>query len=34
VESVLRNMLAELDLTMGLSGCRTVAEVREATLAG
>ena len=34
VEAVLRNMLAELDLTMGLSGCRNVAEIREATLLG
>jgi lactate 2-monooxygenase len=33
VEAVLRNMLAELDLTMGLSGCRTIDEVRDATLA-
>jgi lactate 2-monooxygenase len=34
VAAVLRNMLAELDLTMGLSGCRTIADIREATLAG
>jgi lactate 2-monooxygenase len=34
VTAVLRNMLAELDLTMGLSGCRTVGDIREATLAG
>ena len=33
VEAVLRNMLAELDLTMGLSGCRTVGEIRDAELA-
>jgi lactate 2-monooxygenase len=33
VTAVLRNMLAELDLTMGLSGCRTIADIREATLA-
>ena len=33
VTAVLRNMLAELDLTMGLSGCRTIADIRDATLA-
>ena len=32
VSAVLRNMLAELDLTMGLSGCKTIADIREATL--
>jgi lactate 2-monooxygenase len=32
VEAVLRNMLAELDLTMGLAGCRTVDDIREATI--
>jgi lactate 2-monooxygenase len=32
VAAVLRNMLAELDLTMGLSGCRTIGEVKEAVL--
>ncbi|MCW3069609.1 MAG: alpha-hydroxy-acid oxidizing enzyme, partial [Solirubrobacterales bacterium] len=32
VEHVLRCVLAELDLTIALSGCTTVAEVREATL--
>jgi lactate 2-monooxygenase len=33
VEAVLRNLLAELDLTMGLAGCRTVGEVgREAVV--
>jgi hypothetical protein len=33
MEAVLRNTLAELDLTMGLSGCRSAAENREARLA-
>jgi isopentenyl diphosphate isomerase/L-lactate dehydrogenase-like FMN-dependent dehydrogenase len=32
VAAVLRNMLAELDLTMGLSGCRSISEVKEAVL--
>ena len=32
VSAVLQNMLAELDLTMGLSGCRCIADIREATL--
>jgi lactate 2-monooxygenase len=27
VSAVLRNLLAELDLTMGLSGCRSIAEI-------
>ncbi len=34
VTAVLRNMLAELDLTMGLTGCRSITDVREATLIG
>jgi lactate 2-monooxygenase len=34
VSAVIRNMLAELDLTMGLSGCRTIGDIREATLVG
>jgi lactate 2-monooxygenase len=34
VSAVLRNMLAELDLTMGLSGCATIADIREAALMG
>jgi hypothetical protein len=33
MEAVLRNTLAVLDLTMGLSGCRSAAENREARLA-
>jgi lactate 2-monooxygenase len=32
VAAVLRNILAELDLTMGLAGCRSLADIREATL--
>jgi isopentenyl diphosphate isomerase/L-lactate dehydrogenase-like FMN-dependent dehydrogenase len=32
VREVLRNFRAELDLTMGLAGCRSVAEIREAPL--
>jgi lactate 2-monooxygenase len=32
VAAVLRNMLAELDLTMGLSGCRSIEDVKEAVL--
>ncbi len=32
VEAVLRNFVAELDLTMGLAGCRSIAEIRQATL--
>ncbi len=32
VEAVLRNILAELDLTMGLAGCRTIAEIGRAAL--
>ncbi len=32
VAAVLRNMLAELDLTMGLAGCRNLAEVTRAAL--
>ncbi len=32
VAAVLRNMLAELDLTMGLAGCRTLAEITPAAL--
>ena len=27
VAAVLRNMLAELDLTMGLAGCRSLADI-------
>lgn len=33
VHQVLADVVAEFDLTMGLAGCRTVAELREATLA-
>jgi lactate 2-monooxygenase len=33
VEAVLRNMIAELDLTMALSGCRNLDDVRHAHLA-
>lgn len=33
VEAVLRNLIAELDLTIGLAGCRTIEDVRQATLA-
>jgi isopentenyl diphosphate isomerase/L-lactate dehydrogenase-like FMN-dependent dehydrogenase len=32
VEAVLRNMLAELDLTMGLCGCRSIGDIRDAAL--
>jgi isopentenyl diphosphate isomerase/L-lactate dehydrogenase-like FMN-dependent dehydrogenase len=32
VREVIRNLVAELDLTMGLSGCRTIADVRDATV--
>lgn len=32
VEIVLRNLIAELDLTMALTGCRSVADVRKATV--
>ena len=32
VRDVIRNVVAELDLTMGLTGCTSVADVREATL--
>ena len=32
VSAVLRNILAELDLTMGLSGCRTIGDIGDATL--
>ncbi len=34
VSAVLRNLLAELDLTMGLSGCRSVAEITPDMLTG
>ena len=33
VEAVLRNILAELDLTMGLAGCGTIADINRAALA-
>jgi isopentenyl diphosphate isomerase/L-lactate dehydrogenase-like FMN-dependent dehydrogenase len=33
VREVIRNLLAEFDLTMGLSGCRSISEVAEARLA-
>ena len=33
VREVIRNFRAELDLTMGLAGCRSVAEIRDARLA-
>jgi len=29
VEAVLRNFVAELDLTLGLVGCRTLADLRQ-----
>ncbi|MBX7248499.1 MAG: alpha-hydroxy-acid oxidizing protein [Caulobacteraceae bacterium] len=32
VEAVLKNIIAELDLTMALTGCRTLADIRTATL--
>lgn len=32
VAQVLRNFKADFDLTMGLAGCRSIAEVRQATL--
>lgn len=32
VDAVVRNILAELDLTMGLSGCRTIADITPAAL--
>ena len=32
VQEVLRNLAADVDLTMGLAGCRSVAEVRETAL--
>ncbi len=32
VHAVLRNMLAELDLTMGLAGCRTIADITRAAV--
>jgi len=32
VEAVLKNMIAELDLTMALSGCKTLKDVRHAKL--
>jgi isopentenyl diphosphate isomerase/L-lactate dehydrogenase-like FMN-dependent dehydrogenase len=32
VREVIRNLVAELDLTMGLSGCRTLADLRDATV--
>lgn len=34
VRDVIRNLVAELDLTMGLTGCRTIAEIRDATVVG
>jgi L-lactate dehydrogenase (cytochrome) len=33
VRDVLRNLLAELDLTLGLTGCTSIADAREITLA-
>ena len=33
VEAVLKNLIAELDLTMALSGCASIADIRRATLA-
>ena len=33
VSAVLRNLLAELDLTMGLAGCRTILEITRDMLA-
>ncbi|HEY0738520.1 MAG TPA: alpha-hydroxy-acid oxidizing protein [Herpetosiphonaceae bacterium] len=27
VEAVLRNLIADFDLTLGLAGCRSVAEI-------
>ena len=33
VREVLRNFRADFDLTMGLAGCRSIAEIGEATLA-
>ncbi|HYJ74426.1 MAG TPA: alpha-hydroxy-acid oxidizing protein, partial [Kineosporiaceae bacterium] len=32
VEAVLRNLVAELDLTLGLVGCRTLADLRQTEL--
>ena len=32
VEAVLRNLIAELDLTLGLFGCRSLAELTPALL--
>ncbi len=32
VQTYLRNFLAELDLTLGLIGCRTIAEAKQATI--
>ena len=32
VRDVLRNLIAELDLTLGLSGCASVATARDITL--
>jgi lactate 2-monooxygenase len=34
VREVIRNIRAEVDLTMGLAGCRSVSEVASARLAG
>ena len=34
VASVIRNMLAELDLTMGLAGCKCIREINRDALAG
>ena len=32
VRDVIRNVVAEIDLTMGLTGCASLADVREATV--
>ncbi len=34
VQEVIRNLLADFELTMGLAGCRSVAEIKESTLIG
>ena len=34
VDAVLRNMVADFDLTMGLAGCRSIAEIGRECVAG
>ena len=34
VQTVIRNLIADFDLTMGLAGCASVAEIGPSSLAG